>query len=350
MNDKLAIRNTSFDVLKFFAIFLVVWGHCIQNLHSCNYCEEPVYRIIYSFHMPLFMTISGFFSLSSMTAPPDFFLKKKFRQLLLPSFTWGGVRFVLIIGFAIISDGVINRSRIISSFLGLMFGMGAYWFLKACFLCYVFAYIALRFPNRGIGIVFTLILSQFTPWYNMWLMYPCFLIGIALKSKQRLLNVLHFYGSYLLLFLCLLFFWNESYLKYSKGLGLGLLNYIYGTEEILIVLHYGLYKFLVGILGSLGIIGLFSRFIPQNSDNICIRLCADWGKYTLGIYLMDSLFTGAILPLLLNLDGMNFFLFNFVITPSISVLFIAVGVFIIKKTSKNKFCGLLFWGKDYSKK
>ena len=84
------IRNKAFDMLKLFAIFLVVWGHCIQNLHTCDFYEEPVYKIIYSFHMPLFMVISGYFSLSSMRATTGSFLKKKFNQLLLPSFTWGG--------------------------------------------------------------------------------------------------------------------------------------------------------------------------------------------------------------------------------------------------------------------
>lgn len=50
------------DLLKCFAIFLVIWGHSIQYFKSTAYFDEPIYRIIYSFHMPLFMALSGYFS------------------------------------------------------------------------------------------------------------------------------------------------------------------------------------------------------------------------------------------------------------------------------------------------
>ena len=82
INTNNVARNKAFDVLKLFAIFLVVWGHCIQNLHSGDFYSEPVYKIIYSFHMPLFMVISGFFSKSAMSFSGLAFFNKKF--------TWGG--------------------------------------------------------------------------------------------------------------------------------------------------------------------------------------------------------------------------------------------------------------------
>ena len=55
-------RLLTFDAIKIFAIFLVIWGHCIGELSSCDVANRSMYRIIYSFHMPLFMMISGFFS------------------------------------------------------------------------------------------------------------------------------------------------------------------------------------------------------------------------------------------------------------------------------------------------
>ena len=77
-------RLPYFDVLKLFAIFLVLWGHCIQYFLSSQYSDEPVYRYIYSFHMPLFMMISGYFSASSMRLHFTELITKKSRQLLLP--------------------------------------------------------------------------------------------------------------------------------------------------------------------------------------------------------------------------------------------------------------------------
>lgn len=55
-------RLIYFDLLKLFAIFLVIEGHCVQHLLDTNEYDEPLYSFIYSFHMPLFMTIAGFFS------------------------------------------------------------------------------------------------------------------------------------------------------------------------------------------------------------------------------------------------------------------------------------------------
>lgn len=81
-------RLQSMDALKFFAIFLVLWGHCVQYLISGEFADKPVYRHIYSFHMPLFMMLSGFFF--AMTCRRGFWKLsvKKFRQLLLPVLCW----------------------------------------------------------------------------------------------------------------------------------------------------------------------------------------------------------------------------------------------------------------------
>lgn len=51
-------RNTSVDSLKFFLIFIVLIGHCLDanlGLHP-NYV---LFRFIYSFHMPTFVILSG---------------------------------------------------------------------------------------------------------------------------------------------------------------------------------------------------------------------------------------------------------------------------------------------------
>ena len=69
-------RLRSFDILKLFAIFLVLWGHCIQYFLSSKPVDEPLYRTIYAFHMPLFMMISGYFAASSMHIRLNDFLKK----------------------------------------------------------------------------------------------------------------------------------------------------------------------------------------------------------------------------------------------------------------------------------
>ena len=59
-------RDVSLDIAKGILIFLVVWGHSIQfglgyeYGDAGKYWHDYVYRAIYTFHMPLFMAISGY--------------------------------------------------------------------------------------------------------------------------------------------------------------------------------------------------------------------------------------------------------------------------------------------------
>jgi len=55
-------RNTFLDFVKFGLIFLVTLGHTIQMIWYVNdklFWFDKMFHGIYSFHMPLFMAISG---------------------------------------------------------------------------------------------------------------------------------------------------------------------------------------------------------------------------------------------------------------------------------------------------
>ena len=53
-------RDARIDIIKGFAILLVLWGHAIQNLAQGDiYYSDPFFRLIYSFHMPLFALVNG---------------------------------------------------------------------------------------------------------------------------------------------------------------------------------------------------------------------------------------------------------------------------------------------------
>ena len=67
-------RLLHLDLLKLFAIFLVLWGHSTQYFFTSNFIEEPVFRVIYRVHMPLFIMISGYFAVNS--------IKKGFKDFL----------------------------------------------------------------------------------------------------------------------------------------------------------------------------------------------------------------------------------------------------------------------------
>lgn len=87
------------DVLRGFAICLVVLGHCIQEgsgeVYKLQeaYFDDRLYQLIYSFHMPLFMLVSGWLGWYSMRTTDDRreqlrILGRRAASLLIPIFGW----------------------------------------------------------------------------------------------------------------------------------------------------------------------------------------------------------------------------------------------------------------------
>ncbi|HWO74914.1 MAG TPA: acyltransferase family protein [Bacillus sp. (in: firmicutes)] len=76
-------RHAFFDNAKFILIFLVVFGHLIQSYIEDFYMVSILYKVIYTFHMPAFILISGFFA-KGFKEPG--YIKKLSMKLLLPYF------------------------------------------------------------------------------------------------------------------------------------------------------------------------------------------------------------------------------------------------------------------------
>ncbi|EAD8587403.1 acyltransferase family protein, partial [Listeria monocytogenes] len=74
-------RESYFDNAKFILIFLVVFGHFLQTFIADYAGVRVLYIYIYTFHMPAFVLISGFFA-KSFGKPG--YLKKTMKKLILP--------------------------------------------------------------------------------------------------------------------------------------------------------------------------------------------------------------------------------------------------------------------------
>lgn len=94
MEHKLNSRMLWPDVLKSLAVFLVILGHVSSTYDSQGY-SSPFALWIYSFHMPLFMMLSGMFFKYSLKKDFKTLLTDKSRLLLLPLLSWGIMNFII---------------------------------------------------------------------------------------------------------------------------------------------------------------------------------------------------------------------------------------------------------------
>ncbi len=205
-------RNVAFDFVKAFAIWLVVYGHCEQYLLTLDRIDNPVYQFIYTFHMPLFMMVSGYFSVSSLKQDVVPFLLKKSRTLLLPVVTFTSS---LILYYALIGSlgdfGFRNTAA-----LFIRWCCFSLWFLKSLFLCYLFLYFSRYLSGKYQTLYFliTLVISQLITDLNFPIMYPVFLIGYGLRK----LNLLAFISTNRLIPVCLVVLFLSMSLPYCADL------------------------------------------------------------------------------------------------------------------------------------
>lgn len=79
---------TYIDIAKGIGIFLVVLGHYVNPFFMPDYFQHIV-NFVYTFHMPLFMAMSGFLFGKSFGKVNNYrsFVLKKSQRLLIPYFT-----------------------------------------------------------------------------------------------------------------------------------------------------------------------------------------------------------------------------------------------------------------------
>jgi fucose 4-O-acetylase-like acetyltransferase len=290
--QKAKVRDPYLDIMKGLAILLVVVGHAIQSLP--NYQDGLVFRTIYSFHIPLFMFLSGAVA-SYSSAPMDKkFIWKKFLLLVVPFVAWAVVSSI-VDSLPGLHPHVFfeNLSRI------AVYPDWGLWFLWVLFLnfCCLTASRKL-FPKTGyMGYVLVWLVTMLIPTnkYGIGLVkwhFPFFAIGyLIFKNREKLafLKMPTFFAS-LVSFPILIASWHWLYLpNFLTTLPPHLASHHLDAIEVgdLATIHiYRIitlgYSYIVAFAG----IGLACLLLPKLKSIRLNSFLNFLGLYTMEIYVL----------------------------------------------------------------
>lgn len=270
MNEKQ--RYDHIDIARGIAIILVVVGH------SCHTPENPLNRLILSFHMPLFFFLSGVFAKEMDYANLLGGVKSKAKRLLIPQIT---------LGFATL---LLNLIKVFMGSEKMRFGIGLFtgWFLPVLFICSVlFMFLSSiidlsKKKNRLIIIVSIIVILFLTCGYRP--DSPSFWVDWLLKTKVAFL------------------FYYVGYITRRFSLDLGIGNII-SSDVLLFVIATVLFVFSQWnspVFMYLNEYGNFMLFIVTSFIGIYVvlefskrltnvPLLIDVGKLTIAIYVWNFL-------------------------------------------------------------
>lgn len=339
-------RNLAIDYIKAFAIILVVLGHSIQYgsgpyVKAHMFDNNYIIYFIYSFHMPIFMIVSGYLYFYSINRyDTKQMIINKTKSLIIPILFWT----ILTTLFNCI---LYDQERLLNPFrFGVAWAnefIGQFWFLWAVFFCsMVLLLINKVFKDNIIVYLIVFIVSFVTPDVLLLslikFMYPFFVIGYMVNKYKLIekcsgkVKIIGFIISSVLFFVMLVFM-KGNYFVYNSGYTL------LERENVFEMLYIDLYRLFIGLFGSYVFSFIIAKFAPKVSG-IVDRVIVCLGKNTLGIYIVSFFFAVYLLPLITY----NFSGINYLVTIVETVMTIVVSLLIIFAIQKFKWTNRLLLG------
>ncbi len=239
-----AVRQTWIDYARGIAIILVLYRHVFEGIKNsgisiAEYLPiEHANILFFSFRMPLFFIISGFFVAGSLAKRGlKLFVNTKASLILYPYFLWG----ILQITIQLVLKDYVNANRTVYSFLDLLYlprVVDQFWYLYALFnvsVLYVLSIVFLKFKavyNVGVGIFF-FFLSVLAYQHSVNLgfvadilhYYLFFATGDLLSGFVKNKDNLKYFQSWKLLLLAAIPFAISQYYYLSNNLPYASMNY-----------------------------------------------------------------------------------------------------------------------------
>lgn len=326
----LPIRDRTIDNIRGFAIFLVVVGHCIMRFYETDaaFINNYWFRLIYSFHMPLFMFVGGWVAWLTFDGTLKK-LKKRALALLIPFVVWNVVNTL----YLWIIDGGWDNGY----WRYLAMGQGFLWFFYSMFLCYVLLYTLLKLPET-LQAVAAIVLCAFMQFVHLkifelglvnWYFF-FFICGYFVSKYKRLNPIKNSWG--LAITLCaagvvLGSIWHPSMLVDCPHLA-----FIAQNKYLLLVWRYTVPLTLIA--------ACFSLFYMIANHWHADRIGQTIGRYIMEIYIQNY----AWICLIVRIwnDPSLYWLETAVITA----VTLTSSVYLAKQIEKNKKLGFWLLGKQ----
>lgn len=304
-------RNQFLDIVRGVTIILMVFGHCLQYGNGTEFIENSgffynrLFQLIYSFHMPLFMLLSGylfFYTVGKHQKTSDF-IKNRWQRLCLPVIGWQTFHY-LVNGVRMVWRGGTIDSGYLLRYVRSWFT--DIWFLLAILYCSVIIFAVRKYGKDNIliyflGFMVTLVTPDSMANLHMYkYMYPFFVCGylsgrylgevLAIISRIRLKHL--FLGT-LIVFAVLFCFWDIDAYIYTSGYTL------LGRESMARQFAVDIYRMLIGFVGSAAVVSgirLLYDWRPawqdnslwKNVDALWRQTASGIGRNSLCIYLLSS--------------------------------------------------------------
>ena len=337
MSKHIQKRIPYLDFLKFFAIVSVLLGHSVEQTTGNDFWDNPIWAFIYTYHMPLFMLLCGYFFGSSLKLSFTELVKKKFSQLIVPSVSaW-------LLMYLFVHTTGYNPCPELMDFSWFGF-MNAVWFLKCVFFCYLIGWLFMKMlANVWLSVLTSTLLVHLSPVFNtdninfmlpmFWLGYLCHLYQPWIDQHRKALSI----GS-LIMFAALLPCWSGRLTVYMVPIQFIDWTPLQIDEQNLLI---SLYRMLIGMTGSM-VFFLLSPWIYNRIKHLPISpIIERIGKCTLGIYWVQTFLlecTWHGIGLYVNTAN------SFWIGPLIALFELVICYQVVLLFKKNKYTRYLFLG------
>lgn len=326
VDDKRIVKNNrllELDQAKGVAIFLVIYTHCIQYICRGDGFNNIIYQGVYTFHMPLFMIISGYLFHSKMNVSIKGVIISQFKHLILPAVFLGGIVTLLCGGN--INIVTLARMPLICWFLGNLFATSIIYLIgnrliKDIRITTVLLSISILFIPESYGCYF---LKFFIPFFGLGLCLKKHGL-LEIKIKRKVFLVLALTS----LLICALV-WDKSY-------------YVYITPPLANIYNIKVHviRFLIGsLLSILIIIGFKQMTLPERIN----KLLSNLSYNSMALYVCHYIFLTNITKYY-YLQGYKEYE-NDIISFVSAILITCLLIYLINKIRNNKTFSFIVTGK-----